>query len=103
MAKNETLRGPVSNLKYIEKTGRTMRYTDKAEDATIVNFEIDGRAIAAMNFDFPTLTEGDDVEVKGAGSRGGGMEAVQLHNHTTGTEWQFDPRSAARRSFFRGG
>ncbi|MDO8736275.1 MAG: hypothetical protein Q7K29_04240 [Thermoleophilia bacterium] len=103
MAKNETLRGPVSNLKYIEKTGRTMRYTEKAEDATIVNFEVDGRAIAAMSIDFPTITEGDDVEVTGVASRGGGMEAARLHNHTTGADWQFNPRSAARRSFFRGG
>lgn len=102
MAKNETLRGPVSNLKYIEKTGRAMRYTDKTEDATIVNFEVAGRATAAMCIDFPTISEGDDIEVTGVASRGG-MEAAQLHNHTTGAEWTFNPRSAARRSFFRGG
>ena len=102
MAKNETLRGAISNLQYIEKTGRSMRYTDKPEDATIVTFEVEGRSVSAMNLDFPLLSEGDDVEVTGAKARAG-LEVVQLHNHSNGTEWQFNPRAAAKRSFFRGG
>lgn len=102
MAKNETLRGTVSNLQYIEKTGRTMRYTDKPEDASIVTFELDGRAVSAMNSGFPALSEGDDVEVTGVTARAS-MEVVQLHNHTTGAEWKFSPWGAARRGFFKGG
>jgi len=43
MPKKETLRGVVSNLQYIEKTGRTMRYTDKPEAASIVTFEVGER------------------------------------------------------------
>ncbi len=102
MPKNETLRGVVSNLKYIEKTGRTMRYTDKPEDATTVTFEVGGRAVSAMNNGFPAISEGDDVEVTGVVARAG-MEVVQLHNHTTGAEWQFSAWGAARRGFFKGG
>ena len=102
MAKNQTLRGAVTNVQYIAKTGRQMGYTDDPEKATIVTFEVDGRVISAMSQGFPALSEGDDVEVTGAASRGG-LEAVQLHNHTTGADWQFNPRAAAKRSFFRGG
>ncbi|MFA6001528.1 MAG: hypothetical protein WC828_05370 [Thermoleophilia bacterium] len=102
MAKNKTLRGLVSNLQYIEKTGRQMRYIDDLEKATVVTFEVGGRYVSAMNSGFPALSEGDDVEVTGVAARVG-MEVGQLHNHTTGAEWQFNPRGAARRSFFKGG
>lgn len=102
MPKNETLRGMVSNLQYIEKTGRAMSYTDKPERATTVTFEVDGRMVSAMSNGFPALSEGDDVEVTGVAARAG-MEAVQLHNHTTGAEWKFSPWGTARRGFFKGG
>lgn len=102
MPKTETLRGTVSNLQYIEKTGRAMNYTDKPENATSVTFEVGGRVVSALSNGFPALSEGDDVEVTGAAARAG-IEAVQLHNHTTGAEWKFSPFGAAKRSFFRGG
>jgi len=102
MAKKEILRGPVSNLQYIEKTGRTMRYTDKPDDASVVTFEVDGRGVSAMNSGFPAINEGDDVEVEGVAARAG-LEAVSLHNHTTGADWQFSPWGAAKRGFFKGG
>lgn len=102
MAKNETLRGQVSNLQYIEKTGRTMRYTDQPEDASVVTFEVDGRGISAMNSGFPAISNGDDVEVEVVAARAG-LEAAKLHNHTTGADWQFSPWGAAKRGFFKGG
>ena len=102
MAKTETLRGAVSNVQYIQKTGRQMNYTDDPEKATVVTFEVDGRVISALSNGFPTLSKGDDVEVVGAKSRAA-LEAVQLLNHTTGADWKFNPMAAAKRSFFRGG
>jgi hypothetical protein len=98
----KTLRGVVSSLKYIEQIGRTARYTDKSEAATSVTFEVGGVAVTAINKGFPPISEGDDVEVVGAvNARSGGMEAVQLRNHTTGATWEFSPWRTARRSLFR--
>jgi len=102
MVKNETLRGVVANVQYIAKTGRQVSYTDDPKKATTLTFEVDGRFLSAMSDGFPALSEGDEVEVTGVPSRAG-MEVVQLQNHTTGAEWQFNPRAAAKRSFFRGG
>lgn len=101
MPNQETLRGVVSNLKYIEQTGRSLRYTDKPEAATTVNFEVGGRAVAAMNADFPALKAGDDVEVVCAVNGRGGMEVGQLHNHTTGVDWTFSVKRATWGSFFK--
>lgn len=101
MSASQTLRGEVSNLKYIEKTGREMRYIENPDNATTITFEVGGQAVSAMNSGFPAINEGDDVEVTGAVGRGG-MEVAQLHNHTTGADWKFSPWGAAGRSFFRG-
>lgn len=100
MAKNETLRGAVSNLQFIEKTGRAMRYTDNPEVASVVTFEVDGRVVSAVHSGFPAIREGDDVEVTGTTARAG-LEVVKMHNHTTGTDWQFSPWGTARRGFFK--
>jgi hypothetical protein len=101
MPDQQTLRGVVSNLKYIQQTGRSMRYTDKPEAATTVSFEVGGRAVAAMNTDFPPIKEGDDVEVVCAVNPRGGMEVGQLHNHTTGSDWQFSVRRATWKGLFK--
>lgn len=101
MANQQTLRGVVSNLKYIEQIGRTMRYTTKPEAATLVTFEVDGHAVSAMNTDFPPIKDGDDVEVVCASNRHGGLEVGQLHSHTTGADWQFSVGRATARSLFK--
>jgi hypothetical protein len=102
MSKQQTVRGLVSNLRYIEQIGRTARYTDKPGAASSVTFEVGGRAVTVVNKGFPAMSEGDDVEVTGAvNGRSGGLEAAQVHNHTSGASWQFSPWGAAKRSFFR--
>ena len=103
MSKAQTIRGETSNLRYIEKTGRQLSYTQDPEKAATITFEVGGRVVSAMNSDLPTISEGDDVEVTGVVNARGGMEVVQLHNHTTGADWKFNVFSTARRSFFKGG
>jgi hypothetical protein len=100
MPKLQTLQGLVSNLKYIEQTGRSMRYTDKPAAATVITFELGGHAVSAMNADFPPLKDGDDVEVEGALNPRGGMEVVKVRNFTTGVDWQFSPSRMMRRGMF---
>jgi hypothetical protein len=103
----QTLRGVVSNLRYIEYLGRTntgepmQRYTDKPEAASTVTFEVGGRAVTVISSGLPPISAGDDVEVVGVVDRRGGMEVAQLHNHTTGAAWQFNAWRAAWRSLFR--
>jgi hypothetical protein len=101
MPEYQTLRGVVSNLRYIEQIGHTRRYTDKPEDASTVTFEVGGRAVTVINSGFPPISAGDDVEVVGIVNPRGGMELVQLHNHTTGASWQISVRRTAWRSLFR--
>ena len=96
----KTLRGAVSNLKYIEQVGRSMRYTDKPEAASSVTFEVDGQAVTAMSSGFPPLNDGEDVEVDVAVNPRGGMEVARLSNHTTGATWQMSTARTARRGFF---
>jgi len=97
----QTLRGAVSNLKYIEQTGRTQRYTNKPGSASIVTFEVGGRAVSVINSKFPPLNEGDDVEVVGVVNARGGMEVAQLQNHTTGAKWQMNVWGTAWRNVFK--
>ena len=86
----QTLRGAVSNLRYIEQIGHTLRYTDKPGAASTVTFEVGGRAVAVLNSGFPPISAGDEVEVGGIlNPRSGGLEAARLRNHTTGAAWQF--------------
>ena len=89
----QTLRGTIANLKFIETIGNSIRrYTDKLDNATEINFEINGHVIAMINKGLPPLHEGDDVEVSGAPNpRSGGLEVGKLINHTTGEKWDFNP------------
>ena len=97
----QTLRGVVSNLKYIEQIGRTRRYTDKPGSASIITFEVGGRAVSVINSKFPPLCEGDDVQVVGVVYPRGGLEVAQLQNHTTGTKWQISVWGTAWRNVLK--
>jgi len=101
MPDQKTLRGAVSNLKYIVQTGRQLSYTENPEKANIIVFDVGGTNVSAMNTDFPPMKDGDDVEVECAVARSGGLEVGKLHNHTTGVDWQFSVKRATWGSLFK--
>jgi hypothetical protein len=88
----QTLRGTITNLKFIDQTGRTARYIDNQAKSNLVMFDLAGKSVAAANRGLIALHDGDDVEVSGAlNPRSGGLEAGKIINHSTGEKWEFNP------------